>query len=66
MTTNVSVDAKLIEKVLQVSGEKTKKETIEKAVQKYIARREQVRLLDLFGKLDWDEGYDYKLDRFRR
>ena len=32
----------------------------------FIARREQKRLLELFGKLDWDSAYDYKAERDRR
>lgn len=66
MATNLSIDPELLNKALQVGGEKTKKATVNKALREFIARREQERLLDLFGKLDWDEGYDYKRDRMRR
>ena len=31
----------------------------------FIARREQLEILDLFGKLDWDPDYDYKAERSR-
>jgi hypothetical protein len=34
-------------------------------LQEFIARRRQKRLLDLFGKLDWDPAYDYKAERKR-
>jgi hypothetical protein len=30
------------------------------APQEFIARRRQKRLLDLVGKLEWDESFDYK------
>jgi hypothetical protein len=30
------------------------------------APRRQKRLLELFGKLEWDEAYDYKAERQRR
>ena len=63
MSTYVSIDPELLDKALQVGGEKTKKETVNKALRELIARREQERLLDLFGKLDWDEAYDYKHER---
>lgn len=66
MATNFSIDPDLLDKALQIGGENTKKATVEKALREYIVRREQKRLLDLFGQLDWDEEYDYKLDRFRR
>jgi hypothetical protein len=66
MATNLSIDPKLIERALIVSGERTKKAAVTKALQEYIARREQKRLAELFGKLDWDTEYDYKQDRTRR
>lgn len=65
MKADFHIDSELLEKALQVGGAKSKKETVEKALREFIARREQVRLLDLFGKLEWDEDYDYKLDRMR-
>lgn len=66
MPTNLSIDPDLLVKALEVSGEKTKKATVNRALREFIARREQERLLDLFGKLDWDEEYDYKRERMRR
>jgi hypothetical protein len=66
MATNLSIDPELIERALIVSGERTKKAAVTKALQEYIARREQKRLAELFGKLEWDTEYDYKQDRTRR
>lgn len=66
LATNLSVDPALIERALAVSGERTKKAAVTKALQEFIARREQKRLLDLFGKLEWDVDYDYKAERSRR
>ncbi len=66
MSTYVSIDPELLDKALQVGGEKTKKETVNKALREFIARREQERLLDLFGNFDWDEAYNYKRERMRR
>ena len=65
MATRISIDPELLNKALWVGGEKTMKTTVNRALREYIARREQECLLDLFGKLDWDEGYDYKCDRMR-
>jgi hypothetical protein len=65
MATNLSIDPKLIERALKVSGERTKKAAVTKALQEFIARRQQKRLLDLIGKLEWDETYDYKAERKR-
>jgi hypothetical protein len=35
------------------------------ALKEFIARREQTKLAELFGKLDWDSSYDYKAERSR-
>ena len=66
MSTYVSIDPELLDKALQVGGEKTKKETVNKALREFIARREQERLLDLFGNFDGDEAFNYKRERMRR
>ena len=65
MATNLSIDPKLLERALDVSGEKTKKAAVTIALKEFIARREQKRLLELFGNLDWDSEYDYKAERAR-
>lgn len=66
MATNLSLDPKLIERALQLSGEKTKKAAVTKALEEFIARRRQRELLDLMGKLEWDTTYDYKEERRRK
>jgi Arc/MetJ family transcription regulator len=65
MATNLSIDPKLIDKALEVSGERTKKAAVTKALQEFIARREQRRILELFATLEWDPAYDYKKERSR-
>ena len=60
MVTNLSLDTDLLEKALKMSGEATKKSAVTKALKEFIARREQRRIVELFGKLDWDPTYDYK------
>ena len=65
MATNLSIDPELIEWVLKLSGERTKEAAVTKALQEFIARRQQKRLLDLMGKLEWDSSYDYKVERRR-
>jgi hypothetical protein len=66
MATNLSLDPKLIERALEVSGEKTKKAAVTKALEEFIARRRQKALLDLAGKLEWDSSFDYKKERSRK
>jgi len=66
MATNLSLDPALLERTLRVSGEKTKKAAVTKALKEFVARHEQKRLAKLFGKLKWDPKYDYKRGRSRK
>ena len=65
MATNLALDPELLERALQVSGEKTKKAAVTQALSEFIARREQKGILDLFGTLEWDVSYDSKAERTR-
>jgi Arc/MetJ family transcription regulator len=65
MATNLSIDPDLLARALEVSGVKTKKAAVTKALQEFIARRKQRGLLELFGKLEWDPAYNYKAERSR-
>lgn len=66
MATNLSIDPELIDTVLRLSGERTKKAAVTKALSEFVARRQQKRLLELFRKFDWDVDYDYKSERSRK
>lgn len=65
MATNLAIDPDLLNRAVEVSGERTKKAVVTKALQEFIARREQRRVLELMGKLDWDDSFDYKAERTR-
>ena len=66
MATNLSLDPDLIQRALEVSGERTKKAAVTRALEEFIARRRQKSLVELMGKLEWDEAFDYKAERSRR
>ncbi|MDE0177631.1 MAG: type II toxin-antitoxin system VapB family antitoxin [Gammaproteobacteria bacterium] len=66
MATNLSIDPALLNEALAVADEKTKKATVTRALQEFIARRRQGEIVELFGKLDWDDDFDYKRERVRR
>lgn len=61
-----SLDPELIDRAVEVSGERTKKAAVTRALQEFIARRGQKRLVELMGKLEWDRSFDYKAERSRR
>ena len=66
MATNLSIDPNLLDRALEVSGENTKKAAVTIALKEFIARREQRRLRELVGHLDWAPDYDYKAERTRQ
>lgn len=63
MATNLAIDDKLIEEARQVGGHRTKKATVTEALQEYIQRRRQARILKVFGTVEIDPAYDYKKQR---
>jgi len=65
MATNLSLDPDLIDRALKVSGERTKKAAVTRALEEFIARRTQKRIVELMGKLEWDKSFDYKAERSR-
>jgi hypothetical protein len=65
MATNLALDQDLLEHAYRVSGEPTKKAAVTRALQEFIARREQRRVAELFGTLEWDDAFDHKAERER-
>jgi Arc/MetJ family transcription regulator len=65
MSTNLALDPKLLDRALKISGQKTKKAAVTLALEEFIAKRSQKNMLDLMGKLEWDDSYDYKAERSR-
>ena len=66
MATNLDIDDRLIEEARRVGGHKTKKQVVTEALEEYVSRRKQRKIISLFGKLDWDPSYDYKAERHRK
>ena len=66
MATNLALDDKLIEAARRIGDHKTKKEAVTAALREYVQYREQLRILELAGTIDYDPAYDYKAERGRR
>ncbi len=65
MAANLAIRPELLDRALELSGEKAKTATVTLALREFIQRREQSRLLELFHTLDWDLEFDYKAERSR-
>jgi Arc/MetJ family transcription regulator len=66
MATNLALDEELLEEAKRIGGHKTKREAVNQALAEYVDGIKRRRLLDLFGKCDWDPDYDYKSERKKR
>jgi Arc/MetJ family transcription regulator len=60
MRTNIVLDDDLVAEAMVLSRAKTKKEVISNALQEFVMNRKRLNLLDLDGKIEFSEGYDYK------
>lgn len=65
MPTNLAIDDRLLDEAVKVGGHRTKKATVTEALEEYIRRRKQSRVLKLFGKIEFDPAYNYKKQRQR-
>jgi len=63
MATNIEWNEPLLSKAMRLGGMKTKKEAVNQALLEYVQRREQLKVLDFFGKVELDPEYDYKKQR---
>lgn len=66
MATNLALSDKLIEEARKLGKHKTKKAAVTAALEEYVKRRKQIRIIDLFGTIDFDPSYDYKASRWRK
>lgn len=66
MATNLDIDPKLLEEALMIGKLKTKKATVNKALEEFIQRRKQMDVLSLFGSIVYEPDYDYKAHRNRQ
>ena len=63
MATNLAIDDQLLEQARLISGLRTKKAVVTQALVEYIQKRQQRKLLDLFGTVTYHADYDYKTQR---
>jgi hypothetical protein len=63
MATNLDLNDEIIEEAQSLGGHKTKKAAVSAALDEYVKRRKQARIVELFGTIDYDPTYDYKAAR---
>jgi hypothetical protein len=65
MPTNLALDDELIAEAQRLGGFRTKREAVNAALAEYVAERKRRALVDIFGTVDYDPGYDYRKLRDR-
>jgi Arc/MetJ family transcription regulator len=63
MATNLAIDDRLLEEAQELGKHRTKRETVNAALEEYIRRHKQQEILSLFGKIEYQHDYDYKRER---
>jgi Arc/MetJ family transcription regulator len=66
MATNLDLDDRLLNLALRVGGRRTKRETVNEALEEYVSRRKRLKATQAFGTFAFDPRYDYRGDRRRR
>ncbi len=60
MRTNVELDDRLVEEAFRLTNVRTKKELLNLALHELIRSKQKKNLLDLAGKIQLRDDYDYK------
>lgn len=66
MPTNLQIDDALLSEAQALGGFKTKRETVNKALEAFVEHQKQLEMLQLAGEIEYFEDYDYKAQRRKR
>jgi len=65
VATSLNINEALLQEALALDDQTTVDALVETALREYIQRRKRLKVLDLFGTIDYDQDYDYKQQRQR-
>ncbi|MGH8017676.1 MAG: type II toxin-antitoxin system VapB family antitoxin [Opitutaceae bacterium] len=66
MPTNLQIDDRLLERARKAGRFRTKRETVNEALAEFVRKREQHRVTEDFGKIEFDPAFNHKASRRRR
>jgi len=66
MRTNINLDDNLVKEAFKYIDVTTKKELINIALKEFVENHKKKDLLELMGKIEFHENYDYKKMRSRK
>ena len=59
MTTPFNINEALLKEALKLDNQVNIDSLVETALREYIQRRKRLKVLDLFGTIEYDESYNY-------
>jgi Uma2 family endonuclease len=59
----VAIDGQLLKEARALGKHRTNREAICAALDEYVRPRKQCEILSLFGKIEYHDSYNYKLER---
>jgi metal-responsive CopG/Arc/MetJ family transcriptional regulator len=65
INTNIEINENLLQEAIELGGNNTKSAVIEEALREYVQRRKQLKIIELFGTIEYNEDYNYKQQRQR-
>ncbi|WP_089093973.1 type II toxin-antitoxin system VapB family antitoxin [Nodularia sp. NIES-3585] len=63
MATPLNINEALLQEALALEDHASIDSLVETALREYIQRRKRLKVLELFGTIDYDGNYDYKHQR---
>ena len=66
MATNLQINPTLLEEAQKIGGFRTKRETVDQALDEFIKRHKRLQLLALQDQIEYFPEYDYKAERQKR
>ena len=58
--TNIELDEDLVEEAMRLTGAKTKREVVDRALRELVKAKNRKDLSELAGKIKFYDGYDHK------
>ncbi len=58
MRTNIEIDDELMEQAMKATGATTKRAAVEASLRQMVQLKEQAKIRDLFGKVQWEGDLD--------
>lgn len=63
MMVQLSIDDKLLHEAQHMGQHQTETEAVMAALREYVQRRKQLQIVELFGEIEYEPEYDYKVQR---